>query len=64
MRKSKQSITKLSKKKKKAQYELDTQTANILALISEDVSKYEFLTGQDVLPEKDLQEKAAALKRF
>ena len=52
------------KKKKNAQYELDTQTANILALLSENVSKYEFLTGKDVLPEKDLQEKAAALRRF
>ena len=52
------------KKKKEAQYELDTQTANILALLSENISKYEFLTGKDVLPEKDLQEKAAALKRF
>ena len=52
------------KKKKNAQYELDTQTANILALLSENVSKYEFLTGKDVLPEKDLQEKAAVLNRF
>ena len=27
-------------------------------------SKYEFLTGKYVLPEKDLLEKVAALKRF
>ena len=31
---------------------------------SGNVSKYEFLTGKDVLSEKDLLEKAAALKRF
>ena len=28
------------------------------------VSKYEFLTGKDVLSEKHLLEKAAAIKRF
>ena len=28
------------------------------------VSKYEFLTGEDVLPEKGLLEKAATIKRF
>ena len=28
------------------------------------VSKYEFLTGKDVVPEKDLLEKAAAIKKF
>ena len=27
-------------------------------------SKYEFLTGENVLPEKDLLEKAAIMKRF
>ena len=48
----------------KAQYNLDRQTAKIFALSSANVSKYEFLTGTDVLPEKDLLEKAAALKRF
>ena len=42
----------------KAQYNLDRQTAKIFALSSSgNVSKYEFLTGKDVLPE-------AALKRF
>ena len=51
-------------KQNKAQYNLDRQTAKISALSSEDVSKYEFLTGKDVLPEKDLLGKAAALKRF
>ena len=31
---------------------------------SGNASKYEFLTGKDVLSEKDLLEKAAAIKRF
>ena len=35
-----------------------------LALSLGNVSKYEFLTGKDVLPEKDLLGKAATLKRF
>ena len=43
----------------KAQYDLDRQTAKILALSSGNVSKYEFLIGEDVLPEKKLLEKAA-----
>ena len=47
----------------KAQYNLDRQTAKIFASSSANVSKYEFLTGKDVLPEKDLLEKAA-MKRF
>ena len=37
----------------KAQYSLDTKTAKISAESSGNVSKYEFLTGEDVLPEKD-----------
>ena len=48
----------------KAQYDLDKKTAKIPALSSGNVSKYEFLTGKDVLPEKDLQQKAVAIKRF
>ena len=36
----------------------------VSALSSGNVSKYEFLTGKDVLPEKDLPEKAAAIKIF
>ena len=32
--------------------------------MSGNVCKYEFLTGKDVLPEKDLLEKAATMKRF
>ena len=48
----------------KAQYSLDRQTANISALSSENVCKYEFLTRKDVLPKKYLLEKDAAIKRF
>ena len=42
----------------KAQYDLDKQTAKMSALLSRNVSKYEFLTGKDVLPEKELLENA------
>ena len=48
----------------KAQYNLDRQTAKISALLSENVNKYKFLTGKDVLLEKYLLEKAAAIKIF
>ena len=48
----------------KAQYNLHRQTNNISALSSGNISKYEFLTGKDVLPEKDLPKKAAAIKEF
>ena len=41
----------------KAQYELDRQTAKSSALSSGNVCKYEFLTGKNVLSEKDLLEK-------
>ena len=37
--------------------------AKISALSSINVSKYEFLTGKDVLPEKELLKKATTLKR-
>ena len=36
----------------KAQYDLDRQTAKTSALSSGNVSKYECLCGEDVLPEK------------
>ena len=36
----------------------------ISALSSGNGSKYEFLTGKDLLPDKDLLEKLAELKRF
>ena len=51
-------------KQSKAVYDLDIQTVKISALSSENVSRYEFLTGKDVLPEKDLLKKAATMKRF
>ena len=40
----------------KAQYGLDRQTAKISSLSSGNVSKYNVLTGKDVLLEKDLLE--------
>ena len=43
----------------KAQYDLDKQTAKIPAFSSGNISKHEFLTGKDVLPEK-----AGTIKRF
>ena len=46
------------------QYNFDRQTANISALSSRNVNKYDFLTGKDVLPEKTLLEKVIALKIF
>ena len=46
----------------KAKFELDRQTANILALSLGNVGKYKFLTDEDVLPEKYLLEKAAKSK--
>ena len=39
----------------KAQYDLDRQTSKVLALSSGNSSKYEFLTGKNVFPEKDLK---------
>ena len=50
--------------KSKAQYNLDRETAKISALLSGNVNKYQFLTGKDILPEKDLLERATALKKF
>ena len=51
-------------KQNNAQYDLDRQTANISALSLGSVSKYVFMTCRDVLPEKDLLEKATIEKRF
>ena len=39
-------------------------TADISALLSRNNIKYEFLIGEDVLPKKDLLEKAATMKTF
>ena len=62
MRKSEQLIKKI--KQIRTQYNLDRQTAKIYALSLGNVGKYEFLTSEDVLPEKKLLEKTAAIKRF
>ena len=35
-----------------------------MTLLSENVGKYEVLTGKDVLPKEDSLEKAATIKRF
>ena len=45
----------------KALYNLDRQTAQISTLSSGNVSKSEWLTSKDVLPEEDLLEKAVVL---
>ena len=58
------SINKNKIKQNKAQYDFDRQTVQISALSSTNFSKYEFLTGKCVLPEKDLLEKSAAIKIF
>ena len=47
----------------KAQYNVDKQTVKILPLSSGNVSKYQFLADKDVLPEKDLLQKAATVKK-
>ena len=51
-------------KQNKAQYNLYNQIAEISALSSGNVSKYEFLVGKNILPKKDLLEKAATMKLF
>ena len=48
----------------KAQCSLDRQTAKISALSLANVGKYEFLTGQDILPEKELLKKPAKIKGY
>ena len=40
--------------KTKLNNNLNRETAKISTLLSRNVIKYEFLTGKDVLPEKDL----------
>ena len=51
-------------KQNNAQSDLDRPTVKISALSSGNASKYKFLTGKDVLPEKHLLEKSATIKRF
>ena len=46
------------------QCNLDRQAAKISALLSGNVGKYEFLTSEDVLLEKELLEKAPTIKIF
>ena len=48
----------------KARYDLDKQTAKTSVLSSINASKYEFLKGKYVLPEKDFLENAANMKVF
>ena len=48
----------------KAHYNLDRQTVKISTISSVNLSKYEFLTEKDVLPEKDQLEKTATMKQF
>ena len=48
----------------KAHYNFDRQTAKISALSPGNVSKYESLTGKDLVPIQNLLEKAAIMKRF
>ena len=55
-------ITNNKIEQSKDQFDLDGQTAKISALSSGNVNKCEFLTGKDVLPEKDLIETAETKK--
>ena len=45
----------------KPQYNIDRQTTKISALSSGNVNKFEFLTGKNVLPEKDWLEKVVTI---
>ena len=51
-------------KQSKVQYTLDKQTTKISALSSRNVSKYKFLTGKDVLPEKKLARKSCCIEKM
>ena len=46
----------------KAQYNLYRKTTEIAALLLGNICKYNFSTGKDVLPEKDLLEIAAIIR--
>ena len=48
----------------KAQYYLDRKTAKISVLSSENISKFEFLIGKDVLPKKICLKKLQQWKDF
>ena len=62
MRKSKQSTTKLSKTKLNT-IDID-KVLRFLALLSGNVSKYEFLTGKDIFPEKTLVKKSCRNRKI
>lgn len=62
MRKSKQLKTKLTKTKLSTIY--TDKLLRFLCLSLRNFSKYELLTDEDVLPEKDLSEKAIPIKIF
>ena len=49
---------------KKKQYNVDRQTATILALSSRNVDKQEFLSCEDALSERQFLEKVATIKKF
>ena len=61
MRKSNNLLKQIEQNK--AQYSLNWQAAKVLTLSSGNVGTYEFLTGKDILQEKELLEKAATIKR-
>ena len=48
----------------KNRFIFDRETAKISVLSSQNVGKYKFLTGKDLLPKKDLLEKAAVTTRY
>ena len=48
----------------KAQYNLHRQVAKISVLLLRNFGKYQFLTDEDVSPEKHLSEKAVLIKMF
>ena len=50
-------------KQNEAQYDLDRQTAKILALPSGNLEKYQFLTGKDVLLETALKKETDIAKK-
>ena len=57
-------IDKKSSKQNKAQYDLYRETGKISSWLSGNDTKYEFLTGKEVLPEKYLLGNADTMKRL
>ena len=54
----------ISEKISKGQYDLNRQNAKIATLPSGNISKYEFFTGKNGSPGKNLPEKATTMKIF